>query len=82
MVVANYVDSYTVGHSYNGSDRINARANMAYSGVTDWFNIYERAEALRRKGIYARTIPELFVYIVLTVMFTTYLYRCIRCTFP
>ena len=42
---------YAVGHSYNASDRINARANMAYSGVNDWFDIYERCEALKAKGI-------------------------------
>ena len=42
---------YAVGHSYNASDRINARANIAYAGVNDWFDIYERCEALNEAGI-------------------------------
>ena len=36
---------------------------MAYAGINDWYNVYERAEALRAKGIYASMLCTILPHI-------------------
>ena len=59
---------YAVGHSYNSSDRINSLANIAYSGVNQWFDVYERRDALQKKGMVASMLIIYALYPIISTL--------------